>query len=63
MTQVLLVNRRIISHYLRAVVSLKALYVLVMSWSHYSLFRILGRYIVVLVSLSRSDSSSLVLVH
>ena len=63
MTQVLLVNRRIISHYLRAVVSLKALYVLVMSWSHYSLFRILGRYIVVLVPLSRSDSSSLVLVH
>jgi hypothetical protein len=63
MTQVLLVNRRIIRNYLRAVVSLKALHVLIMSWSYYCLFRILGRNIVVLVSLSRSDSSSLVLVH
>ena len=63
MTQVLLVNWRVIRNYFRAVVSLKALHILVMSWRHYSLFRILRRYIVVLVSLSRSDSSSLVLVH
>ena len=52
MAQVLLVNRRIVGHYLRPIVALKAFHVLIVPWSHYSLFWILRRYVVILVSLS-----------